>query len=191
MTNQRSLLLAVVPANVDIATQEILEMADEVDNEKLRTMGILTKPDLVDRGAGNAVLDLLEGKGQSLKLGWHVVRNPGQAALHDKATDRHALETTFFEETQPWAKLEKDKVGITALKVRLQEILAKHVRREFPKVNAKIFRERIKLTCSRSELSYRLVSSNAAQRFRHSAVVARLQPTKFAISLRCQVSFKL
>jgi len=135
MNNPRSLLLAVIPANVDIATQEILEMADEVDKEKFRTMGILTKPDLVDRGAENAVIDLLEGKRQSLKLGWHVVRNPGQAALDDKSTDRDAVEARFFKETQPWAKLEKDKVGIASLKLRLQEVLAGHVRREFPKVS--------------------------------------------------------
>jgi len=51
MKNPRSLLLAVVAANVDTATQEILEMADEVDKDKFRTMGILTKPDLVDEGA--------------------------------------------------------------------------------------------------------------------------------------------
>jgi len=135
MNNPRSLLLAVIPANVDIATQEILEMADEVDKEKFRTMGILTKPDLVDRGAENAVIDLLEGKRQSLKLGWHVVRNPGQAALDDKSTDRDAVEARFFKETQPWAKLEKDKVGIASLKLRLQEVLAGHVRRQFPKVS--------------------------------------------------------
>jgi hypothetical protein len=135
MNNPRSLLLAVVAANLDIANQEILEMADEVDKEKFRTMGILTKPDLVDRGAENAVIDLLEGKRQSLKLGWHVVRNPGQADLDDKSTDRDDVETRFFEKTHPWAKLEKDKVGIASLKVRLQEVLAGHVRREFPKVS--------------------------------------------------------
>jgi len=79
---------------------------------------------------------LLEGKRQSLKLGWHVVRNPGQKALDDKSTDRDEVEARFFKETQPWSKLEKDNVGIASLKLRLQEVLAGHVRREFPKVSS-------------------------------------------------------
>lgn len=134
MTNSRSVMLTVIPANVDIATQEILEMADEVDKEGIRTLGILTKPDLIDRGAEGQVVDLLDGKRHSLKLGWHIVRNPGQAELDEKSGNRDAAEKKFFKDNMPWSKVDKDKVGITSLKVRLQEVLAGHVRREFPKV---------------------------------------------------------
>ncbi len=62
MKNPRSVILAVVPANVDIATQEILKMAEKCDTKGERTLGVLTKPDLVDRGAENRVVDLVEGK---------------------------------------------------------------------------------------------------------------------------------
>ena len=48
MSNPRSVLLVVVPANVDIATQEILEKAEEMDPNGIRTLRVLTKPDLVD-----------------------------------------------------------------------------------------------------------------------------------------------
>jgi hypothetical protein len=46
MDNPRSIMLAVVPANVDLATQEILELARESDPHGDRTLGVLTKPDL-------------------------------------------------------------------------------------------------------------------------------------------------
>ena len=49
--NPRTIILAVLAANVDIATTEILDMAVEVDSSGQRTLGILTKPDLVDKGA--------------------------------------------------------------------------------------------------------------------------------------------
>lgn len=62
MKNPRSIILAVIPANVDIATQEILKMAEKCDTKGQRTLGVLTKPDLVDRGAENRVVDLVEGK---------------------------------------------------------------------------------------------------------------------------------
>jgi hypothetical protein len=55
----RGLLLsdasAVVPANVDIATQEIIQMAEDADHMGQRTLGVLTKPDLVDKGAEDKV----------------------------------------------------------------------------------------------------------------------------------------
>lgn len=60
MRNPRSIMLTVVPANVDIATQEIIDMAREVDPEGNRTLGVLTKPDLVDKGAEGRVIDLVE-----------------------------------------------------------------------------------------------------------------------------------
>lgn len=62
MKNPRSIILAVIPANVDIATQEILKMAEKCDTEGLRTLGVLTKPDLVDKGAEKGVVSLVEGK---------------------------------------------------------------------------------------------------------------------------------
>jgi len=45
----------VVPANVDIATQEIIQMAEDADPHGQRTLGVLTKPDLVDKGAEDKV----------------------------------------------------------------------------------------------------------------------------------------
>lgn len=69
MKNPRSVMLAVIPANVDVATQEILEMAKEVDREGDRTIGVLTKPDLADRGAESRVVDLVNGASYRLKLG--------------------------------------------------------------------------------------------------------------------------
>jgi hypothetical protein len=134
MENPRSVILAVIPANIDIATQEILEMADEVDPEGQRTLGVLTKPDLVDKGTEPGLVDLIEGRRHQLALGWHLVRNPGQQELSDPATNRHQLERRFFKTQSPFNNLVADKVGIPALKLRLQEVLATHTRREFPKV---------------------------------------------------------
>ena len=134
MENPRSVMLAVVPANVDVATQEILELAKEVDPEGDRTLGVLTKPDLVDRGAEPRVLDLIEGRARPMKLGWHVVRNPGQVDLTNSTLDRQALEMEFFRTRAPWQTIETDRAGIESLRDRLKDILCGLVGREFPKV---------------------------------------------------------
>jgi len=122
MENARSVMLTVCPANADIATQEILSMAEEWDPEGLRTLGVLTKPDLVDAGAEASVMDLVAGRRQ----------------LSDPSADRKAIEDEFFRTQAPWNRLDKDKVGVDTLRVRLQEVLADHIRLEFPKVRAEI-----------------------------------------------------
>ena len=137
MENPRSVMLTVIPANVDVATQEILQIAADVDPDGKRTLGVLTKPDLVDEGAEPRVVDLLDGRTHPLRLGWHIVRNPGQKEMSDPTLNRHGLELNFFHMKLPWSKLVKEKVGIESLRLRLQDILSDLVRQEFPKVNRK------------------------------------------------------
>lgn len=134
MENPRSVMLAVVPASTDLATQEILELAAEADVDGDRTLGVVTKPDLVDKGAESGVVDLVEGRTRPMKLGWHIIRNPGQRELQDTTVDRGGLEAAFFRSSAPWSSIEKGKVGIDSLRVRIKEVLSSLVKREFPKV---------------------------------------------------------
>ncbi|BAE58758.1 unnamed protein product [Aspergillus oryzae RIB40] len=137
MKNPRSIMLTVVPANVDIATQEIIEMAREYDAEGERSIGVLTKPDLVDRGAEDKVLDLVAGNKLFLRHGWIVVRNLNQQELTDRETDRDEAEEAFSRQA-PWSTIAKDKFGIKSLRSRLQEIVTENARREFPLVRSEI-----------------------------------------------------
>ncbi|KAI1264409.1 dynamin GTPase [Xylariaceae sp. FL1019] len=138
MANPRSVMLTIVLSNSDIANEGIVQQAEDLDPDGIRTLGVLTKPDLVDKGAESQVIELVEGKRHRLKLGWHVVRNLGQAELDQQTESRQAREDEFFKTQAPWDTLDKDKVGVSSLRRRLQEILAVHIRREFPKVRMDI-----------------------------------------------------
>ncbi|BCR96683.1 dynamin family protein [Aspergillus luchuensis] len=139
MRNPRSIMLAVVPANVDIATQEIIEIARELDPDGIRTLRILTKPDLVDEGAEEKIIELVEGSQDSEELGWVVVKNLGQKDLQDPSKDRDIAED-IFRHSPPWNRLSKDNYGIEALRARLQTLLASNVRREFPSVRSEVLK---------------------------------------------------
>jgi interferon-induced GTP-binding protein Mx1 len=99
MKQSRTIILAVIPANVDIHNNEILQAAEAVDPEGDRTIGIITKPDLVDEGAEFSVIELLQNQVRKLKLGYHAVVCRGQKALNAKKSikDGIQLEKVFFE----------------------------------------------------------------------------------------------
>ena len=135
--DSRTIILAVIPAPVDIATQEILSMAEEADPLGQRTLGVLTKPDLVDRGGEEHVMDLVRGIKNKLNLGYCIVRNRGQQDKSLSTSDRHEKEKQFFN-TTPWSTLDRERVGIPALQDRLRELLVDIARREFPNVKHEI-----------------------------------------------------
>ncbi|KAL2310357.1 hypothetical protein Nmel_002006 [Mimus melanotis] len=91
--------LVVVPCNVDIATTEALKMAQEVDPTGERTIGILTKPDLVDRGTEEAIVKILQNRVIPLKKGYMIVKCRGQQDIHNRVTLAAAIqqERAFFE----------------------------------------------------------------------------------------------
>ncbi|KAF4428294.1 Interferon-induced GTP-binding Mx [Fusarium acutatum] len=130
----RTIILAVVPCNGDIANQKILTYAKEVDPEGKRTLGVLTKPDLaVEEATKAVVVDLVRGKRRDLQLGYCVVKNRSADDSSSSAEERTHAEKEFFSKA-PWTKLSPDRLGIPALKARVQQLLMDRTKSEFPKV---------------------------------------------------------
>ncbi|KAK3175476.1 hypothetical protein K4F52_010237 [Lecanicillium sp. MT-2017a] len=135
MRDPRTIILAVLPCNVDIMTQEILTMAEEYDKDGERTLGILTKPDLLkERTAKSSVCKLIEGKRRPLALGYYVVRGRGgdEDEIDDHSSAVRRREAMFHEE--PWCHLPPDRVGVSALRQRLQDLLGHITDKAFPKL---------------------------------------------------------
>jgi dynamin 1-like protein len=67
-----ALILAISAANQDIANSDALKLAREVDPNGERTIGVITKIDLMDEGTN--ALDLLNGTIYPLRLGYYGVK---------------------------------------------------------------------------------------------------------------------
>lgn len=74
--NENAIILAVSPANADLATSDSIKLSSEVDPEGLRTIGVLTKLDIMDDGTDSR--DVLIGESMPLKNGWVGVVNRSQ-----------------------------------------------------------------------------------------------------------------
>lgn len=63
-----SIIMAITPANQDLANSDALKLARRVDPQGDRTIGVLTKIDLMDEGTN--CVDIIQGKVYPLKLGY-------------------------------------------------------------------------------------------------------------------------
>ena len=96
MVSKCSIILAVSPANVDLVNSEALKLSRQVDAQGKRTIGVLTKLDLMDHGTN--ALDILSGRVYPLKLGFIGVVNRSQQDINGNKSlqDALAAEQEFF-----------------------------------------------------------------------------------------------
>ena len=97
ISKPNAIILAVTAANTDLANSDGLKLAREVDPDGNRTIGVLTKVDLMDPGTD--VVEILTGKVIPLRLGYVPVVNRGQKDIDTKKPIQAALEheRKFFE----------------------------------------------------------------------------------------------
>ncbi|KAG2522620.1 hypothetical protein JM16_003400 [Phytophthora kernoviae] len=140
MSQERTIIIAVVPANVDMHNTEILQAAQEADPNGTRTIAVVTKVDLVDAGAEQAVHDLLLNKKKKMHLGYHAVKCRSQRELTKGTTIEKGIsnEIAFFGKHEYWRRLPTELWGVLELSGRLVTILQDNIRRSLPKVISEI-----------------------------------------------------
>ncbi|GAB5036089.1 dynamin like protein [Nannochloropsis oceanica] len=137
IANPNSIVLAVTAANTDIANSDSLKLAREVDPEGLRTIGVLTKMDLMDPGTDAA--DVLLNRVIPLRIGYVAVVNRGQRDIDNNLTIREALrrESSFFKAHPVYRSLLKQCTTPTLTRM-LNNILMHHIRDCLPEIKSRI-----------------------------------------------------
>ncbi|XP_067444126.1 interferon-induced GTP-binding protein Mx [Thunnus thynnus] len=141
ITKQETISLVVVPCNVDIATTEALNMAQQVDPDGERTLGILTKPDLVDKGTEETVVDIVHNEVITLKNGYMIVRCRGQKEITEKVSLTEAIERekAFFKDHVYFHTLYNDGLAtVPKLAEKLTLELVQHIERSLPRLEEQI-----------------------------------------------------
>ncbi|KAI8055102.1 putative dynamin-like GTPase Dnm1 [Syncephalis plumigaleata] len=137
ISKPNSVILAVSPANVDLVNSESLKLAKEVDPEGRRTIGVLTKVDLMD--AGTNALDMLTGRVYHLRLGFIGVVNRSQQDISTSKPIDAALqhERDFFASHPAYRSISK-RCGTEHLTKTLNQILISHIRERLPDIKARL-----------------------------------------------------
>lgn len=134
LSSERTIILAIVPANQDVATVDILERAKKVDPSGQRTIGVLTKPDLINPGGEAEVLEVLSNNRKPLKLGYVMVKNRNQLELKAGVSlkEAHDAEMTFFQKHPVFGKVDKSCLGVESLTKRLVSLLTVRIKDALP-----------------------------------------------------------
>ncbi|KAK4600538.1 hypothetical protein RGQ29_010258 [Quercus rubra] len=134
---ENCIILAVTPANSDLATSDALQMAREADPTGSRTIGVITKLDIMDRGTD--ARNFLLGKVVPLRLGYVGVVNRSQEDINKNRSIAEALayEEQFFHDHPVYSGL-SDRCGIPQLAKKLNQILEQHIRMVVPGLKAEL-----------------------------------------------------
>lgn len=137
ISKPNAIILSVNAANTDLANSDGLKLAREVDPEGSRTIGVLTKVDLMDDGTD--VIDILAGRVIPLRFGYVPVINRGQKDIESKKTIRDALrdEQAYFENHSSY-KAKAHYCGTPYLAKKLNGILLHHIKSTLPDIKMKV-----------------------------------------------------
>ncbi|XP_059608848.1 dynamin isoform X2 [Phlebotomus argentipes] len=138
------LILAVTPANTDLANSDALKLAKEVDPQGIRTIGVITKLDLMDEGTD--ARDILENKLLPLRRGYIGVVNRSQKDIEGRKDIGAAVaaEKKFFF-SHPSYRHIADRLGTPYLQRTLNQQLTNHIRDTLPGLRDKLQKQMLTL----------------------------------------------
>ncbi|ENH71810.1 Interferon-induced GTP-binding protein Mx2 [Fusarium oxysporum f. sp. cubense race 1] len=142
LQNSRTIVLSVLQASNDIANQGIIKLARQFDPDGGRTVGIITKPDLINEGTESKIARVAKNLDNiKLRLGFFLLKNlsPSEIEQGLDMDARSRRELQFFA-SPPWVSqgLDTERIGAEKLRIFLQELLDTHIEKELPKVKEDI-----------------------------------------------------
>lgn len=126
-----------------MTTSDGLQMARELDPKGLRTVGVITKIDLMDRGTN--AKNMLSGKDVPLRLGYVGVKNRSQADINENMAVKDAVEREkmYFATHPVYSTLPQNMLGTDVLTSRLSKVMFTHIKHNLPEITKEI-REKAK-----------------------------------------------
>mmetsp|Transcript_8720 Transcript_8720/g.19732 ORF Transcript_8720/g.19732 Transcript_8720/m.19732 type:complete len:553 (+) Transcript_8720:188-1846(+) len=150
LKSDKTVILQCFQSDEDIENQKIRTLAREADPEGRRSLGVLTKPDKIERGTEDSVMGMLRGDLYALQWGYFIVRCPrqdelkkleGMEDLSQAEKERYNIENDFFSSDDLGRKLREAKpdcCGSNKLLVKLSSMLHDMINEQVPDMRTKL-----------------------------------------------------
>ncbi|WIA22588.1 hypothetical protein OEZ86_009573 [Tetradesmus obliquus] len=140
ISNSRFIIVAIITCKDDIDNQLVVQLAREADKEGRRTIGVLTKADMIELGTHDTWLPVLQGESYLLRLRYYVVVNPSPKDISNnmsaaEAADKEAHffdSDAFFSSDSRLKTTVRERFGVGALRQQLSRQLVALTQRELP-----------------------------------------------------------
>ena len=136
--SKETLILIVVPGNVDAATWKARDFASRFDTTGERTLGVITKVDVDTFGERDPAL-YVRGMEYQLKNGYVAVKCRSHFQSENGVTLEESLaeEKDFFKRSENFEDIASTQ-GIEYLRIRLKELLSEYINRCLPDIVSKL-----------------------------------------------------
>lgn len=138
MSDPRTIILCVVPANADMTVSDGLQMARQLDPKGIRTVGVITKVDIMDRGTN--AKRMIMNQEVPLRLGYVGVKNRAQEDIINQISvkEAQAKENAFFASHPVYSTMPPESLGCFELTKKLSNILFVHIKHSLPAIVGEI-----------------------------------------------------
>ncbi|GFH15051.1 uncharacterized protein HaLaN_11210 [Haematococcus lacustris] len=141
----QTIIVLAVHALSDIQNQVVYQMAREADPRQQRTLGVITKADVIPPGSHSMWIRVIQGDLFPLDLGWYMVANPNQKDIDQGIHQEKVVanEDRFFATDTSLSVLAHDQqwsrsLGIRNLTIALSRQLVDRTTAELPSMRAKV-----------------------------------------------------
>ena len=129
----RTIILAVVPANVDLNNIFVLGEAERYDPNNERTIPIVTKPDTVEPDLLPNLIQIICNKRKHMNLGYLVMKNSAFKEIENSwDVAKEKKEDDFFNSSALWREVQDSRKGRVNVEKFLGELLYTHIKKELP-----------------------------------------------------------
>ena len=130
----RSIILCVIPANQDLATSEALKIMREIDPSGQRSIGCLTKIDIMNRG--DDARNVLKNQQIPLRYGYVGIKNRCQEDVNNNVPVEESIKSQkkYFTTSPIYSTLPSDLWGTQSLTKKLTSILYQQIKTQMPEI---------------------------------------------------------
>jgi len=135
-----TVIIACYSCNDDMENQAVHKIARDVDELGMRTIGVLTKPDLIVPGTEDSWIRVFQNKKYLLQKGYYCVRNRTQVEM-DNERDAIEIEDNFFNNMdvgRKFALFAQERCGMEALRSALSSMLRQMIEDQLPDLHEQL-----------------------------------------------------
>ncbi|SMR60812.1 unnamed protein product [Zymoseptoria tritici ST99CH_1E4] len=153
LMEERTIVLAVVPATNDLVNNAIFDKCRKVDPKFARTLGIITKMDKLPAGskAEKTWLNNAQNGAIALQLGWYLLKNRSDEEGDLSFAERSKSEAEFFS-GESYKVIPDTNKGIASLRSRIADLIYEDGKQRLPKIREEAQRKLSEVNASLQRL---------------------------------------